>query len=120
MGIRPNVRCPMRPVSLPLWCTLLVTLTAGPVTLTSRAALAESRVFIIANQSDGYGIDLCLALGDHCGLPVARSFCQSKAFANATGFRKVEAGEVTGAVPHQGNSCSGPGCGDYVAITCQR
>ena len=30
-------------------------------------------------------------------------------------------GEITGAVPKAGNAnCSGPGCGEYVAITCQR
>jgi hypothetical protein len=35
------------------------------------AAQAEKRVFIIANNSDGYGVDRCLATGASCGLPVA-------------------------------------------------
>jgi hypothetical protein len=35
------------------------------------AAFAETRVFIIANQADGYGVDQCLAKGDKCGAQVA-------------------------------------------------
>ena len=31
------------------------------------AASADSRVFIVANQADGYGVDQCLAKGDKCG-----------------------------------------------------
>src|SRR3954467_12514277 len=96
------------------------------------AASADSRVFIIANQADGYGVDQCLARGDKCGAPAARSYCQSRdfvqatayrrgGFPRATAYRRVDPDEITGAVPKSGNgSCSGPGCGEYVAITCQR
>jgi hypothetical protein len=85
------------------------------------AASADSRVFIVANQADGYGVDECLARGDKCGAHAARSYCQSREFAQATAYRRVEPDEVTGAVPIDGgDKCSGPACGDYVAITCQR
>jgi hypothetical protein len=84
------------------------------------AALADSRVFIIANQRDGYGIDQCLASGDKCGAHAARSYCQSREFAQATAYRRVDADEITGAVPSSGERCVGSACGEYVAITCQR
>ena len=85
------------------------------------AAYADSRVFIIANQADGYGIDQCLARGDKCGAHAARSYCQSREFAQASAYRRVDPDEITGAVPKGGpEKCSGSGCGEYVAITCQR
>jgi hypothetical protein len=83
------------------------------------AAHADSRVFIIANQPDGYGIDLCLARGESCGAPAARAYCQSRDFAQAVGYRRVDPDEVTGAVPAT-PGCVGGVCGDFIAITCQR
>ncbi len=89
--------------------------------LTATAAFADSRVFIIANQSDGYGIDKCLASGEKCGASAARAYCQSREFEQATAFRRVDPDEVTGAVPKtSGANCGPGGCGEYVAITCQR
>jgi hypothetical protein len=82
------------------------------------AAYADSRVFVVANQPDGYGIDLCLARGESCGMPAARAYCQSRDFAQATHFRRIEADDVTAAVPASVTSASAGG--DYVAITCQR
>jgi hypothetical protein len=94
---------------------------AGAFLLATSAASADSRVFIVANQADGYGVDECLARGDKCGAHAARSYCQSREFAQATAYRRVDPGEVTGAIPSAGGDrCSGHGCGDYVAITCQR
>jgi hypothetical protein len=88
---------------------------------TVSAALADSRVFIIANQSDGYGIDQCLAKGEKCGAHAARSYCQSRDFAQATAYRRVDPDEVTGSVPKSGGEgCTRAGCSEYVAITCQR
>jgi hypothetical protein len=84
------------------------------------AAWADTRVFIIANQSDGYGIDQCLAKGEKCGAHAARSYCRSRDFAQATSYRRVDPDEVTGSVPKSGDACNRPGCSDYVAITCQR
>jgi hypothetical protein len=89
--------------------------------LTASAASADSRVFIIANQADGYGIDQCLARGEKCGAHAARSYCQSREFAQATSYRRVDPDEITGSVPKTaGGSCTGTGCHEYVAITCQR
>ena len=87
------------------------------LSLTS-AAFADSRVFVVANQPDGYGIDLCLARGESCGMPAARAYCQSRDFAQATHFRRIEADEVTATVPAAVTMASSSG--DYVAITCQR
>jgi hypothetical protein len=89
--------------------------------LAATAAFADSRVFIIANQADGYGIDQCLARGEKCGAHAARSYCQSREFAQATAYRRVDPDEITGAVSSGANAkCTGSGCGEYVAITCQR
>ena len=89
--------------------------------MTASAASADSRVFIIANQADGYGIDQCLARGEKCGAHAARSYCQSRDFAQATSYRRVDPDEITGSVPKTaGHSCTGVGCHEYVAITCQR
>ena len=79
---------------------------------------ADSRVFIVANQPDGYGVDECLAKGERCGAPAARAFCQSREFAQATGYRRVDPDEVTGAVPASTGSTGSHG--EYIAITCQR
>lgn len=100
---------------------LSVPVVACAISMTVSVALADSRVFIIANHADGYGIDQCLAKGERCGAPAARAYCQSRDFASATAFRRVERDEVTGAIPvAEAERCSGFGCGDYVAITCQR
>lgn len=102
----------MRSISALIACAFL---------LTPAAALADSRVFIVANQADGYGIDQCLARGERCGASAARAYCQSRDFAQATNYRRVDPDEITGAVPHAANEkCSGNVCGEYVAITCQR
>ena len=93
---------------------------ANAFLLAVSAASADSRVFIVANQADGYGVDECLARGEKCGAHAARSYCQSREFAQATAYRRVEPDEITGAVPSDGEKCTGPGCGEYVAITCER
>jgi hypothetical protein len=91
-----------------------VTLVAG-----SGSARAEKRVFIIANLSDGYGVDRCLATGASCGLPVANAYCQSHDFNRAASFRKIDRDEITGAVPSNSAACRGGICG-FVAIECSR
>ena len=95
-------------------------LLAGAFVLAASAASADSRVFIIENQADGYGVDQCLAKGEKCGAHAARSYCQSRDFAQATSYRRVDPDEVTGSVPKSGESCNHAGCDEYVAITCQR
>jgi hypothetical protein len=84
------------------------------------AALADTRVFVIANQADGYGVDQCLAKGEKCGAHAARSYCQSRDFDQATSYRRDDPDEITGSVPSTGESCNHAGCSEFVAITCQR
>jgi hypothetical protein len=93
---------------------------ASAFVLVATAASAETRVFIVANHADGYGIDQCLARGEKCGAHAARSYCQSHDFAQASTYRRVEPDEITGSVPTDGANCTRAGCGEYVAITCQR
>src|ERR1700683_1976350 len=59
----------MRSISALLACVSL---------LSGTAAWADSRVFIIANQPDGYGVDQCLARSEKCGAHAAQSYCQSR------------------------------------------
>ena len=84
------------------------------------AAQADSRVFIISNTADGYGIDQCLARGEKCGAHAAQSYCQSRNFAQATSYRRVDPDDITGSVPKAGENCGHAVCGEYIAITCQR
>src|SRR6266545_7073892 len=88
---------------------------ASAFLLAASAASADSRVFIVANQADGYGVDECLARGEKCGAHAARSYCQSREFAQATAYRRVDPDEITGSVPRAGNDrCTGSGCNEYV------
>jgi hypothetical protein len=83
----------------------------------SVTAQAEKRIFIIANNADGYGIDRCLATGANCGNAAATAYCKARDFAHAGSFRKVDADEITGAVP----STNGTSARDeFVAIECMR
>ena len=52
---------------------------------------AETRIFIIENHSD-YGVDQCLTSGARCGKVVASAYCQSRNFAQAVSFRRIEPG----------------------------
>ncbi|KIZ33794.1 MULTISPECIES: hypothetical protein [Rhodopseudomonas] len=83
------------------------------------AAFADSRVFIIGNQT-GHGVDQCLAKSAKCGAHAALAYCQSREFAQATAYRRVDPDEITGSVPKTAGNCAGSGCTEYVAITCQR
>ena len=95
-------------------------LLAGVSFFAGAAAWADSRVFIISNQADGYGVDQCLAKGEKCGAHAAQSYCQSRNFTQATSYRRVDPDEITGSVPKMNENCGRSGCGEYVAITCQR
>jgi hypothetical protein len=83
------------------------------------SAQAERRIFIIAYDGDGYGIDRCLASGDRCGAAAANAYCRTHEFAQAASYRKVDRSDITGAIPAGGGSCSGSTC-DVVAILCSR
>ncbi len=91
------------------------------VLLGAAAAQAEKRLFIIANNSDGYGVDRCLASGGKCGETVANSYCRSREFATALSFRKVDRDDITGAIPTSGpGACRSGDCDNFVAIECSR
>src|SRR2546425_12192677 len=96
-----------------LLCAALVVASA----VISTAAQAEKRTFIIANNADGYGVDRCLATGASCGVAVATAYCQSRDYAQAASFRKVDRDEITGAVPSTNGSASRD---EFVAIECRR
>jgi hypothetical protein len=104
------------------WCSMRFpsALVACVFQLAASAASADSRVFIVANQPDGYGVDQCLAKGEKCGAHAALSYCRSRDFAEALSYRRVDPDEITGSVPKPGESCNHAGCNEYVAITCQR
>ena len=85
------------------------------------SAQAEKRVFIIANNADGYGVDRCLASGAACGTAAANSYCHSHEFGQALSFRKVDRDDITGAIPTSDpTTCKGGNCDNFVAIECSR
>jgi hypothetical protein len=86
----------------------------------SAVQASERRIFIIANNADGYGVDRCLASGAHCGAAAATAYCKSREFAQAVSYSKVDKDDITGAVPTGPQACRGTGCDEYVAITCTR
>jgi hypothetical protein len=83
----------------------------------SVTAQAETRIFIIANNADGYGIDRCLASGANCGAAVAAAYCRARDYAKVASFRRVDQGEITGAVPTTTGSAAR---NEFVAIECLR
>lgn len=89
--------------------------------LSANAASAERRMFIIANNPDGYGVDRCLASGATCGAAIATAYCRSREFRHAVSYRKVDKDDITGAVPAAASgNCQGYSCDDYIAIECMR
>jgi hypothetical protein len=99
--------------------SLVATVTFAML-LGASAAQAEKRIFIVANNADGYGVDRCLAGGEKCGTAAAMAYCKSREFAQATSFRHVDKDEITGAIPTNSESCKGGGCDQFVAIECSR
>ena len=99
------------------FAALGIVLTASVL---SAAARAENRTFIIPSNSNGYGVDRCLANGEPCGTSVANAYCQSQAFAQARSFQKLDRDEITGAVPTSSKDACVGSCDSYVAIVCSR
>ncbi len=99
--------------------TLLATVSFA-ILLGTMTAQAEKRIFIVANNADGYGVDRCLASGAKCGTAAATAYCKTKEFAQATSFRQVDKDEITGAIPTNTGSCKGGSCEQFVAIECTR
>ena len=94
--------------------------TAFAVLLGAATAQAEKRTFVIVNDSDGYGIDRCLASGARCGSAAATAYCRAHEYSQAVSFRKVEKNEITGVVPASDLTCRGGACDEFVAIECAR
>jgi hypothetical protein len=89
--------------------------------LSATSASAERRMFIIANNANGYGVDRCLASGASCGAAVAAAYCRSREFSQVVSYRKVDKEDITGAVPTGASGgCRGGSCDEYVAIECTR
>ncbi len=100
--------------------TVLLSLVAV-LCLLLNTAQAERRMFIIANDSDGYGIDRCIAAGAKCGAAAANAYCRGREFAEATSYHKVDRDDITGAIPTGGSGgCKSSKCDDIVAIVCSR
>ena len=98
---------------------ILAALTCA-VVLAALPARAEKRIFIIANDADGYGIDRCLADGSSCGSAAATAYCKAREYRLAASFRKIDRDDITGAVPARTSNCRGSACDEYVAIECTR
>jgi hypothetical protein len=94
---------------------VFATLTLAVVLYGNVSAQAEKRIFIIANNPDGYGVDRCLATGATCGIAVATAYCQAREFSKAASFRKVDRDEITGAIPSSAGRDE-----EFVAIECSR
>jgi hypothetical protein len=101
-----------------LFAALGIALITG--VLVGSAAHAENRTFIIPSNSDGYGVDRCLASGEACGIAVANAYCASRSFAQAKSFQKIDRDEITGAVPTSSKDACVGSCDSYVAIVCAR
>ncbi len=99
---------------------MIAAAAVAAMTFVAGGAQAEKRVFIIANSSDGYGVDRCLATGAECGKTVANSYCRSREFARAIAFRNVGRDDITGAIPAGPNGCHGRSCDSFIAIECSR
>jgi hypothetical protein len=98
-----------------LFCTVTLAVLLG-----TSAAQAEKKIFIVANNADGYGIDRCLAGGEKCGTAAASAYCKTRQFAAATSFHQVDKDEITGAIPTNSPACKGGACDQFVAIECSR
>jgi hypothetical protein len=101
--------------------SIFPTLAFGIAMLCATSAQAERRMFIIANNANGYGVDRCLATGASCGAAVATAYCRSREFQQAVSYRKVDRDDITGAVPTGASGgCRGASCEEFVAIECTR
>jgi hypothetical protein len=81
------------------------------------AAQAETRVFIISNNSDGYGVDRCLATGASCGMMIATAYCQSHDYLQVASFRKIERDQIADSAPTTTGSSARD---EFIAIECLR
>lgn len=77
----------------------------------------DIRLFIVANEPDGYGIDRCLANSLPCGQRAAHAYCKARNYANVLAYtRFVEQDELVKVASVL--SCPNGQCANYIAITC--
>jgi hypothetical protein len=99
---------------------LIAPATVAVLLALAMPAGAETKIFIVENHPDGYGVDQCLASGANCGKPVASAYCQSRKYGQAASFRRVDPDEITGGSIGGNASCRTRGCNEFVAIECTR
>jgi hypothetical protein len=100
--------------------TILVSLAAFLWLSLATSVQAEQRMFIVANDADGYGIDRCLASGARCGAAAANAYCKTRDFAEAATYHKVDRNDITGAATSSAaGACHDNRC-EVVAILCAR
>ncbi|MGU3493217.1 hypothetical protein ACLBXM_04160 [Xanthobacteraceae bacterium A53D] len=97
----------------------------------STAFANETRIFLIEN-SDGYGINSCLANGEPCGAEVANAWCRTHDYASALDFGRIAITGSSGTSASSGiatvangstgqaPACTGAKCEPVVAIACTR
>jgi hypothetical protein len=86
----------------------------------SDIARAEQHMFLVANDSDGYGVDRCLASGEKCGAAAANAYCRTQAFTAAAKYHKADQDDFTGAITKEASIACQPGTCEVVAIVCLR
>ncbi|MCJ8142122.1 hypothetical protein MKI84_04260 [Ancylobacter sp. A5.8] len=88
---------------------------------TLAVANSADNIFIVDN-SDGYGIDTCLASGASCGQAMADAWCRVHDFERAASFGKMKTDAIlaSASVAPVRTACVGAACTDSVAITCTR
>lgn len=89
--------------------------------LMTQSAYAETHIFLVDN-SDGYGINRCLAAGEACGKAAAAAICHNRKYANAIEYGRIGSDKITGSISNATlvKLCEGQSCPDMVAITCSR
>jgi hypothetical protein len=100
--------------------SIFAVLAFATAILSGTSASAERRMFIIASNANGYGVDRCLASGATCGAAIAAAYCRSREFSQAVSYRKVQKDEITGAALTASGRCRASNCEEYVAIECMR
>jgi len=100
--------------------TVFITLVALACLSQSTSAQAERRMFIVANDADGYGVDRCLASGEKCGAAAANAYCRTQAFAQAATYHKADHSDLTGTISDAGGGSCREGACNVVAIVCTR
>lgn len=85
------------------------------------SAESANNIFVVDN-SDGYGVDACLATGGACGQAMADAWCRVHDFERAVSFGKVKSDAIvasTSTAPVR-TACYGSACAETVAVTCTK